>query len=584
MNQTLTSPQTLSETIKTLAQLIRKKDNLPDNLPLPTPDDFLRLDFTFAWAFTDNDRAIVRELRAQKSERLIDWFNLTEFHQPQECSDTLYQDIKELYQLIDQEENPSPKDKRRLARKIERFCRRMDTKPPTEIQKYKLADENYMQAFRDIVNFDDHDALDDMDIAWRLAKETNPDLKHPFTSRIRTWYKYQHRVTEEDDRRKPSATLHQNSAGALRTHWHTNDRNDTEELPQLEQPPESAQFYFEGSKPSNTIIPAGGLTFSVTPRVTPVHRKGQVPVPFSAVEEGLFLLPPKITSGEFSIELGELTARIFKYNNRVYEKNRELVIASLGQLYNDIWIPYEDPSGGGSGTWRPLVPLNPPAPGAKDNYLVHLYMSTPYGHIGGYVIEKNISRQLRFSLIQSNLYRTACAFFDKLGNIDSTIPIEPPRNTDPNPKKQYYIREDGTPYLDQRGKPITDLYHPDLIPHLKRDDNPNAKYRDHLWDTETIIRAGQIDYNSRRKSQNLGRTLAQLHRLTQMKDENGNTNPPFHVKMVTRHGEVSPIAAYPEKNGKVTPPPHFVGIYLIPTKRHINLKRAVNQSSRHSGR
>lgn len=584
MNQPQTSPQTLSETIKTLAQLIRKKDNLPDNLPLPTPDDFLRLDFTFAWTFTDNDRATVRELRIQRSERLIDWFNLTEFRQPQECPDALYQDIKELYQLIDREENPLPKDKRRLARKIESFCRRMDTKLPAEIREYKLADENYMQAFRDIVNFDDHDALDDMDKAWRLAKETNLDLKHPFTSRIRTWYKYQRRVTEEDDRRKPGAILHQNSAGALRTYWHTNDRDNMRELPQLEQPPEASQFYFNGAEPNRTIIPAGGLSFSVTQGVEVVAKDGQVPTPFSTIEEGLFLLAPKITSDEFTISVGELTRRVFHHTKRLRPYHYDWIITSLEQLYNDIWVPYEDPNGGGPGKWHPVVPLNPPTAGANSNYLVHLYVSTPYGHTGGYVIEKDISRQLRFSSKQSNLYRTACAFSDKLGNVDSTIPIEPSRNTDPNPKKRYYIQGDGTPYLDQRGKTITDLYHPDLISQLDRKDNPNAKYRDHLWDTETIIRAGQIDYNSRRESQDLGRTLTQLRRLTQMKDENGNTNPPFHVKMVTRYGEVSPIADCPEKDGKVVPPPYFVGVYVIPAKRHINLSRSVNQSSHHRGR
>ena len=579
MNQPHTSPQTLSETIKTLAQLIRKKDNLPDNLPLPSPDDFLCIDFTFAWTFTDNDRAIVRELRIQRSERLIDWFNLTEFRQPQECPDALYQDIKELYQLIDREENPLPKDKRRLARKIESFCRRMDTKLPAEIREYKLADENYMQAFRDVVNFDDHDALDDMDKAWRLAKETNPALKHPFTSRIRTWYKYQRRVTEEDDRRNPGTILHQNSSGALRSHWHTTDRNDTETLPQLEQPPEAAQFRFNGIEPTSAITPAGGLTLSVSPGVTPVHRKGHVSVPFSAIEEGLFLLLPKITSGEFSIELGELTERIFRYNSRVYDKNREMVIASLKQLYKDIWIPYEDPSGGGSGEWHPLVPLNPPNPGAKDNYLVHLYVSTPYKQIGGYAIEKDISRQLRSSLMQSNLYRTACAFFDKLGNVDPTTPIEPPRKSDP--KNQYYIREDGTPYLDQRGKPITDLYHPDLILQLDRKDNPKAKYRGHLWDAETLIRAGRIVYEPRNKSEHFKRTLTQLYRLTQLKDKEGNINPPVDVEIVTKYGKRLAISDC-VKAGQVVLPPHFVGVYVMPTKRHLNLLRAVRKASRRS--
>ena len=418
-------------------------------------------------------------------------------------------------------------------------------------------------------------------------RKATDHLKAPVVPLLVEWYKYQCRVTEEDDRRTPGAILHQNSSGALRPHWHTNDRNDMVELPQLEQPPEAAQFHFDGIKPNHTIIPAGGLSFSVSPGVTPIQRIGQVPVPFSTVEEGLFLLPPKITSGEFSIELGELTRRIFYYNNRVYDKNRELVIAGLNQLYDKIWVHYEDPSGGGSGKWHPLVPLNPPTPGAKDNYLVYIYVSTPYGHTGGYVIEKYISRQLRSSLMQSNLYRTGSAFFDKLGNVDSTIPIEPPRNTDPNPKKQYYIREDGTPYLDQRGKPITDLYHSDLTPQLDRKDNPKAKYREHLWDTKTIICAGRIDYEPRNKSAHLKRALSQLYHLTQLSDEKGNTNPPLHVEVVTTHGDRSPISNYRKKSNKgrivIEPPPHFAGIYVIPTTRHINLKRAVYQSSRHRG-
>ena len=164
------------------------------------------------------------------------------------------------------------------------------------------------------------------------------------------------------------------------------------------------------------------------------------------------------------------------------------------------------------------------------------------------MVERALIRELRRSAGRAYGYLAFCEYSDRYRNISPTTPIEPPRDD-----KGYYLNHAGKRYLTVRGRPIKDLYHPDLLPHLERNINPKAKYP--AWTDEDLIRACKIEHNPRRHSRDLKDSLRHFEELAELDILS------IHTPCANEH-------------------------HIQPAPRHLNavraLRQAVKQAEKHS--
>ena len=302
-------------------------------------------------------------------------------------------------------------------------------------------------------------------------------------------------ITKEYDRRHPVGVLHSKTTARFRDVLLPAElESEAATLQYTDNIPSSGQLYF----PHLEYLGVASILPSVLPLQTIngiglEARDGQVPMVVRLFFEGLMALDPRVTKDDVCFKLGELTEYLHmnpdsRKSLRITKRQIERVVKGLLRL-QFITIPYVEKNGG-PGLWLPVRPQNLPTDASDKDFPVILTVSTPPDAMGGVMVEKALFRLLGKSSTQSNAYLSVCGIFDKHGTSRQGIiaPTRPKKNSPRNESKQL-LHADGTLMKDSQGKPITDLYHPEAIPYLEREDNPTALQRYPVWSPTDLVRA-----------------------------------------------------------------------------------------------
>ena len=125
----------------------------------------------------------------------------------------------------------------------------------------------------------------------------------------------------------------------------------------------------------------------------------------------------------------------------------------------------------GVGLYLPFRPENIPAPMSDNDFPIRVGINLPPDDNGGALVEKQIVRGLYKYLAQLNAYLAACMIFNKHGRSphgNLINPTEPDPNTPRLESGQYVNPATDKPLFTRRGKPITDLFHPEAVDVLAR--------------------------------------------------------------------------------------------------------------------
>ena len=302
-------------------------------------------------------------------------------------------------------------------------------------------------------------------------------------------------ITKEYDRKHPAGVLHPETTARFR-----------DVLLPVELESEAATLQYTDNIPSSGQLFFPQLEYieiaSILPSVLPLQtiggigleaRDGQVPMVVRLFFEGLMALDPRVTKDDVCFKLGELTEYLHmnpdsRKSSRITKRQIERVVKGLLRL-QFITIPYVEKIGG-PGLWLPVRPQNLPTDASDKDFPVILTVSTPPDAMGGMMVEKALLRLLGKSSTQFNAYLSVCGIFDKHGTSPKGIiaPTRPKKNSPRNESKQL-LHADGTLMKDSQGKPITNLYHPDAIRYLEREDHPTALKRYPVWSQKDLVRA-----------------------------------------------------------------------------------------------
>ena len=287
-------------------------------------------------------------------------------------------------------------------------------------------------------------------------------------------------ITKEYDRRHPVGVLHSKTTARFRDMLMPAElESEAATLQYTDNIPSSGQLYF----PHLEYLEIASILPSVLPLQTIggiglEARDGQVPMVVRLFFEGLMALDPRVTKDDVCFKLGELTEYLHmnpehRKSSRITKRQIERVVKGLLRL-QFITIPYVEKNGG-PGLWLPVRPQNLPTDASDKDFPVILTVSTPPDAMGGMMVEKALLRLLGKSSTQFNAYLSVCGIFDKHGTSPQGI-IAPtrPKKDSPRNESNQLLHADGTLMKDSRGEPITNLYHPEAIRYLEREDNPAA--------------------------------------------------------------------------------------------------------------
>lgn len=339
--------------------------------------------------------------------------------------------------------------------------------------------------------------------SWFSARKYDSKISHPLRHPMRKWQVKSNSQPLNDG--KPLATLHRGSTGSIRHKPTTYDA--------------SINLFHHGLPTSYTQLElfSGVNALSQVPRIHVAQhirgvdltaRQGQLPMEISLLFECFMALKPNQTHGTFSIRLTQLCQLMFPGVTRIQPSHITSIVNGLKNLV-EIGIPYIDPESNSPGLWLPVMPQNLPTESSDPGFMILINTSTPPDAKGGFLVERTLIHTFRRWAGRVYGYLAFCEYSDRYRNIDPTIPTDPPKDN-----KGYYLDPKGNHYLTARGKPIKDLYHPELIPRLARKENPHAQYPP--WTDEDLIRACKIEYKSRRQARDLAYSLEQFRQMAQL--------------------------------------------------------------------
>lgn len=341
-----------------------------------------------------------------------------------------------------------------------------------------------------------------VDWLWKAVNIEHPNqFYHPLQPIIAARLK-DHNSKPLFDDHKPFGTLHGKTSGTIRHNPNAAHHDISTLVKGLPSTPQLELF-------------SGFDALSQVPRIHVAQhirgidltgRAGQVPIAISLLFEGLMRLEPNQTAGTYKALLDELYHYFFpKARGRIQSFHIDSIVTGLQELV-EVGIPYTQRESNSEGLWLPVRPKNLPTISSSPDFRVMFDVETPPDAKGGFLVEKQLIRELRHSTGMFYGYLSFCEYSDRYGNIDPTIPEEP--NTD---NEGYYLKSDGKRYATKRGKPSKNLFHADLLSQLPRVDNDAAHYPE--WSDEDLIRATKIEYRRRWRARDLKYALKQFKEL-----------------------------------------------------------------------
>ncbi len=358
---------------------------------------------------------------------------------------------------------------------------------------------------------------------WAGKKE----LPNPLIPLVTAWQqaKTAKRLTPEFDHKHPFGIL-KHPMGTVREVRFVESTGNLREFvtPDRISQIETPQQFFDFAKELPSLLPktmaleiAYPLGIKTTTRPGAVHPALRI---FHEIQMGV---KPKETCLKIGCQLRYIINALYpSYLLPTGERNPKTkfnrtnqlkyIIEALHYLHNDATVRFRE--NGKIRPWRPIVVQSPVTIDLEDDDWIYFFVDFPDDATQGMMVVRQIMRQLGFkSASQWNLYLTACGIWDKYGTTRDYGLIDPTRPDHKNRRDAdlNLLKADGSPYLDSRGKPITDPLHPDVVAQLDRTDNKRQAIERYpvLSDSDKILAVSPSGYDPKRKKQEL--TRAETH-------------------------------------------------------------------------
>ena len=309
---------------------------------------------------------------------------------------------------------------------------------------------------------------------WVRYIKTNNSLKHPLVPIIEAWQQdtTAKRISKAYDQRHPVAVI-KGKMGSVKYISEITDNNAMNRLAPL-PPDEGEQLHFGFAKDPESVLPPY-LSLNIVPMdgVPYQTRDGGLAMPYRIFREFIMALTPSETKATLLVTLGELIDYLYPPEHRgktvkkAYYKMK--VADGLRRLF-DATIQYTEWNGS-TGLWILVRPKNLPDRSSSYDFPIYADVELPRDATQGYMIVKDISRQLSMKTAGGfHAYDAACYLFDRYATRDGKLVY----TTRPDPNKikrndrDELLDANGKVYRSKNGKPIKSIYHTDVVHKLER--------------------------------------------------------------------------------------------------------------------
>ena len=326
--------------------------------------------------------------------------------------------------------------------------------------------------------------------------------------------------------------------------------------------PQSVQLFLPGMSRKSVIRDPGKMLLAHVAGVPTTTRKGAVSSEVRVAVEAIMQTPPKERMVQVHVLLGDLIDRIYP-NGFNWTNQAPTLIAAIENIDN-LRVPFRNSSGRIQTGWAPVT-LNTKELSGRDDDVVFT-VSLPEDATVGPMVEKKYVRLLGLiSAPKWQAYFALCDLFHRRGVnkgdngfylADPTRPVER-RNAD-----GYLLNAQGEVIYGTSGAPLIDLYSPEAVEQLDREDDQQAIDEYPIVPFDDMLKAafpGRVYKSASEKSIYLERAKQHFRELADL-----------------------PSKAFGKKKGEEKAPhiirivEHSRGWQFLPGESHIKTYRAVS--------
>ena len=396
---------------------------------------------------------------------------------------------------------------------------------------------------------------------WAEVNQRHPGkFSHPLAPIVQAWIQDQtaKHINPEYNRKHPVAIL-KHPMGSYRDLTFTDAGEAT--LREFASPERGEQIQTHqldlGFADAPSILPAVMPLHAAHPMgVKATTKSGAVSHVVRIFFEALMALSPSQHKADIMFRLGDLIGYLYpgyrrddgSFDHKKFNRTLQLphIIEALGILHFYATVPFRDDQGD-LRVWRPVTVNSPVGRDAKNDTPVFMRVNLPPDAQQGYMILKEIHRQLgKNSGPQFNAYHAAAALWDKYGTVRGKL-IDPTRPVENRNETGALLDANGNPIRNARGTTITNLYDERAVSKLDRERNPAAD-RYPILSEEDLIRA--CNPNSYKKA---------------------------NRRKVLQRAKAYWIAM--EKEGIISIEKKGSGWRILPSEKHVQAQRAVREAT-----
>ena len=309
---------------------------------------------------------------------------------------------------------------------------------------------------------------------WINCEKNKPRLTHPLTPIVYAWLCEQDSkpITAEYDKHRSVAILKREAMGSIRDVVFTRDEGGSVRSDFIaSSAPKEKQLQLRGFDDPSSKLP-NILPFELYQQGIATTKSAAVAMPVRLAFEALMQMEPGIYTERLHWQLGDLIDYLnpdgkFHWTNQV-----GYILTGLNSLY---WLrfPYKH-KGEGEVDWIPFLPRAVPNQNSTRDSTIIIEVSLPPDlNAHGMMVEKNVVRLMgKKSSARFNAYLTACWIYDHYGTVKGKI-IYPTKPVERRNDHGYLLNHHDEPILTSHGKPVKDLYCPDALRQLDREENPS---------------------------------------------------------------------------------------------------------------
>ena len=235
--------------------------------------------------------------------------------------------------------------------------------------------------------------------------------------------------------------------------------------------PQSAQMILPGIQRKSVIRNPSEMLLAHVAGVPTTTRQGMVSREVRVCIEALTQTPPKERMVQVHVRLGDLIDRIYP-NGFNWTNQAPKLIAAIKNIDN-LRVPFKNSSGRIQRGWAPVT-LNTRELSRRDDDVVFT-VSLPEDATVGPMVEKKYVRLLGLkSAPKWQAYFSLCDLFHRYGikkGKDGFFIVDPTKPVERRDKKGYLLNAQGKVIRGTDGEPLVDLYSPEAVEQLDREDN-----------------------------------------------------------------------------------------------------------------